>query len=146
MHGGLTCACNYKARIVSLLLPVVKIVSQLTKTQALSASAAAAAGESEQRRAPPASVPTLSRCANSPLGCSAWDYEVLPDDVSGLLKDCARQGKVNNIRFILDVWSWQRLHLACANGYVGLVRLLLSLSTTNVTSNGSGNLGSMSLR
>ncbi len=29
--GGITCACNYKARIVSLLLPAEKIVSKLTK-------------------------------------------------------------------------------------------------------------------
>ncbi len=74
------------------------------------------------------------------------DYEALPDDMSGLLYDCARQGKVNNIRFILDVWSRRQLHLACANGHVGLVRLLLSCGTTNVTSNGSGNPGSTSLR
>jgi hypothetical protein len=31
-HGGLTCACHYEARIVSLLLLAVKIVLQLTKT------------------------------------------------------------------------------------------------------------------
>jgi hypothetical protein len=30
--GGLTCACHYEARIVSLLLLAVKIVLQLTKT------------------------------------------------------------------------------------------------------------------
>jgi hypothetical protein len=113
---------------------------------ASSASAAAAAGESEQQRAPPAPVPPLSRCADSPLGCSASDYEALPDDVSGLLYDCARQGKVNDIRFILDVWSRRRLHLACANGHAGLVRLLLSRGTTNVASNGSGNPGSTSSR
>jgi hypothetical protein len=105
-----------------------------------------ALGESEQRRALPAPVPPLSLCANSPLGSSASDYEALPDDVSGLLYNCARQGKVNDIRFILDVWSWRRLHLACANGHAGLVRLLLSCSTMNVASNGSGNPGSTSLR
>ncbi len=91
-------------------------------------------------------MPPLSLCADFPLGCSASDYEALPDDVLGLLYDCARQGKVNDIRFILDVWSRRQLHLACANGYAGLVRLLLSRSTMNVTSNGSGNPGSMSLR
>jgi hypothetical protein len=146
--------CNYEARIVSLLLPAVKIVSKLTKTHhfdndtlicrtvqmsALLASATAATRESKQQQPPP-------RCTNSPLGCSALDYKVLPDDMSGLLYDCARQGKVNDIRFILDVWSWWRLHLACANGYVVLVRLLLSLNTMNVASNGSRNPGSTSLR
>ncbi len=105
-----------------------------------------ALGESEQRRALPAPVLPLSLCANSPLGCSASDYEALPDDVAGLLYDCARQGEVNDIRFILDVWSRQRLHLACANGHAGLVWLILSRSTMNVASNGSGNPGSMSLR
>jgi hypothetical protein len=105
-----------------------------------------ALGGSEQRRALPAPVPPLSLCANSPLGYSASDYEALPDDVSGLLYDCARQGEVNNIRFILDVWSRQRLHLACANGHARLVRLLLSCSTMNVTSKGSGNPGLTSLR
>ena len=84
--------------------------------------------------------------SDSPLGCFAPDYEVLPDDVSGLLYDCARQGKVKDIRFILDVWSRRRLHLVCANGHPGLVRLLLSRGTTNVTSNGSGNPGLTSLR
>ncbi len=91
-------------------------------------------------------MPTLSRCAGSPLGCSASDYEALPDDVSGLLYDCARQGEVNDIRFILDVWSRRRLHLACANGHAGLVRLLLSRGTTNFASNGSRNPVSTSLR
>ncbi len=57
----------------------------------------------------------------------------------GLLYDCARQGKVDNIQFILDVWCRRRLHLACANGHARLVWLLLSRGTTNVTSNGSGN-------
>ncbi len=85
-----------------------------------------ALGESEQRRALPAPVPPLSLCANFPLGCSASDYEALPDDLLGLLYDCARQGKVNNIRFVLDIWSWWQLHLACANGHAGLMRLLLS--------------------
>ncbi len=113
---------------------------------ALSASVAAAAGESKQQRAPPAPVLPLSQCANSPLGCSTSDYEALPDDVLGLLYKCARQGKVNDIRFILDVWSRQKLHLACANGYAGLVQLLLSRSTTNIASNGSRNPGSTSLR
>ncbi len=146
---------------MSLLLPTVKIVSQLTKTRhfdndtlicrtvqmpALLASAAAATGESKQQRAPPAPMLPLSQCADSPLGCSVLDYEALPDDVLGLLYDCARQGKVNNIRFILDVWSRRWLHLACANGYAGLVRLLLSCGTTNIASNGSGNPGSTSLR
>ncbi len=87
-----------------------------------------ALGKSEQQRALPAPVPPLSLCADSPLGCSTSDYEALP----GLLYDCARQGKVNDIRFILDVWFWWRLHLACANGHAGLVRLLLSRSTMNV--------------
>ncbi len=102
--------------------------------------------ESEQQRALPAPVPPLSLCADSPLGCSASDYEALPDDVLGLLYDCARQGKVNDVRFILDVWSRRQLHLACANGHAGLVQLLLFRSTMNVTSNGSGNPGSTSLR
>ncbi len=120
--------CNYEARIVGLLL-AVKIVLQLTKTHCfdngtlicrtvqMSASlppAATAAGESEQQHAPPAPVPTLSRCANSPLGCSVLDYEALPDDVSGLLYDCARQGKVNNIRFILDVSGPGGVSTLCA--------------------------------
>ncbi len=70
----------------------------------------------------------------------------LPDDVSGLLYDCARQGEVNNIWFILDVWSRRRLHLACANDHAGFVGLLLSPGTTNVVSNGSGNPGPTSLR
>jgi hypothetical protein len=70
----------------------------------------------------------------------------LPDDVSGLLYDCARQGEVNDIRFILDVWSRRRLHLACTNDHAGLVRLILSRGTTNVASNGSGNPGPTSLR
>ncbi len=102
-------------------------------------AAAAAAGESEQRHAPPAPAPPLSRCADSPLGCSASDYEALLADASGLLYDCARQGKVDDIRFILDVWSRRRLYLACANGHAGIVRLLLSRGTTNVASNGFGN-------
>ena len=105
-----------------------------------------ALGESEQRCALPAPAPPLSLCADSPLGCSASDYEALPDDVSELLYDCARQGEVNDIRFILDVWSRRRLHLACANDHAGLVRLLLSRGTTNVTSNGSENPGPTSLR
>ena len=105
-----------------------------------------ALGESEQQRALPAPVPPLYLCADFPLGCSASDYEALPDDVSGLLYDCARQGKVNDIRFILDVWFRRRLHLACANGHAGLMRLLLSCSTMNVTSNGSGNPGLTGLR
>jgi hypothetical protein len=67
------------------------------------------------------------------------DYEVLLADALGLLYNCARQGKVDDIRFILDVWSWCRLHLACANGHARLVWLLLSRGTTNVASNGSGN-------
>ncbi len=67
------------------------------------------------------------------------DYEALLADASGLLYDCARQGKVNNIQFILDVWSWRWLHLACANGHAGILQLLLSRGTTNVASNGSGN-------
>ncbi len=91
-------------------------------------------------------MPPLSQCANSSLGCSAPDYEAVPDDVLGLLYDCARQDEVNNIRFILDVWSRQRLHLACANGTLRLVRLLLSRGTTNVALNGSGNPGSTCLR
>ncbi len=86
---------------------------------ASSASATAAAGESEQRRAPPAPAPPLSRCANSLLGCSASDYEALLADASGLLYDCARQGEVDNICFILDVWSRRQLPLACANGHAG---------------------------
>jgi hypothetical protein len=102
--------------------------------------------ESEQRRALPAPVLPLSLCGDSLLGCSKLYHEALPDDVSGLLYDCARQGKVNNIRFILDVWSRQQLHLACANGHVGLVRLLLSRTTKNVASNGSRNPGLTSLR
>ena len=102
--------------------------------------------ESEQQCALPAPVPPLSLCAKFPLGCSASDYEALPDDVLGLLYDCARQGKVINVRFILDVWYQRQLHLACANGHAGLVRLLLSRSTMNVTSNGSGNPGLTSLR
>jgi hypothetical protein len=106
---------------------------------ALSASAATAARVSKQQRAHPAPTLPLSRCADSPLGCSALDYEVLLADASGLLYNCARQGKVDNMRFILDVWSQQRLHLACANGHTGLVWLLLSCGTTNVVSNGSGN-------
>ncbi len=106
---------------------------------ATSASAAAATGESEQRRAPPAPMPPLSRCTDSSLRCSASNYEALLADASGLLYDCGRQGKVDDIRFILDVWSRRRLHLACANGHAGLVRLLLSRGTTNVASNGSGN-------
>ncbi len=118
------------------LLPAVKISSQLTKAlhfddnyrtlicwtvqmSALSASAAAAAGESEQRRAPPAPAPPLSQCADSPLGCSVSDYEAHLADASGVLYDCARQGEVDDIRFILDVWSRRQLHLACANGHVG---------------------------
>ncbi len=105
-----------------------------------------ALGESEQRRALPAPMPPLSLCTNFPLGCSASDYEALPDDVLGLLYDYARRGEVNDIRFILDVWSRRQLHLACANGHAGLVRLLLSRSTMNVTSNGSGNPGLTSLR
>ncbi len=109
------------------------------------ASTAAIAGESKQRRAPPAPVPPLSQCANSPLGCSTSDYEALPDDVLGLLYNCARQGKVNDIRFIMDVWSQRWLHLACANGHAGLVQLLLSHGTMNIASNGSKNPGLMSL-
>jgi hypothetical protein len=64
---------------------------------------------------------------------------VLLADALWLLYNCARQGKVDNIRFIQDVWSWRRLHLACANSHAGLVRLLLSCGTTNDVSNGSGN-------
>jgi hypothetical protein len=105
-----------------------------------------ALGESKQRRALPAPMLPLSLCVDSPLGCSTSDYEALPDNMSGLLYDCARQGEVNDIRFILDVWSRRRLHLACANGHAGLVRLLLSHSTMNVTSNGSRNPGLTSLR
>jgi hypothetical protein len=60
-------------------------------------------------------------------------------DALGLLYNCARQGKVDHIRFIMDVWSWRRLHLACTNGHAGLVWLLLFHGTTNVTSNGFGN-------
>ena len=67
------------------------------------------------------------------------DYEALLTDASGLLYDCARHGKVDGIRFILDVWSRRRLHLACANGHAGLMWLLLSHGTTNVASNGSRN-------
>jgi hypothetical protein len=67
------------------------------------------------------------------------DYEALLADALGLLYDCARQGKVNNIQFILDVWSQRWLHLVCANGHAGLVWLLLSRGTTNVALNGSGN-------
>ncbi len=67
------------------------------------------------------------------------DYEELLADASGLLYNCARQGKVDDIRFILDVWSWRRLHLACVNCHAGIVWLLLSRGTTNVMSNGSGN-------
>ncbi len=119
---------------------------RMVQLSASLASAAAAAGESKQQRAPPAPVPPLSQCADSPLGCSPSHYEALLDDVSGLLYDCARQGKVNNIRFILDAWSRQRLHLACTNGHAGLMRLLLSCGTTNIVSNGSGNPGSTSLR
>ncbi len=106
---------------------------------ALSASAATAAGVSKQRCTPPAPAPPLSRCADSPLGCSASDYEVLLADTLGLLYNCTRQGKVDDMRFILDAWSRRRLYLACANGHTGLVWLLLSPSTTNVVSNGSGN-------
>jgi hypothetical protein len=64
---------------------------------------------------------------------------VLLADASGLLYNCARQGKVDAIWFILDIWSWQRLHLACANCHAGIVQLLLSRSNMNVTSNGSRN-------
>ena len=106
---------------------------------ALLASAAATAGGSEQQRAPPAPVPPLSQCANSPLGCSALGNQVLLADALGLLCNCTRQGKVDNIRFILDVWYWRRLHLACANGHAGLVQLLLSRGTTNVALNGYRN-------
>jgi hypothetical protein len=74
-----------------------------------------------------------------PLGCSASDCEALLADASGLLYNYARQGKVNDIRFILDVWSQWRLHLVCANGHAGIVRLLLSRGTANVMSNGSRN-------
>jgi hypothetical protein len=101
------------------------------------------------------SLLVVALVVGSVLGFVAWlsvwhvhqqDYEVLLADVSGLLYDCERQGKVNDIRFILDVWSRLRLHLACANGHAGLVRLLLSCGTTNVASNESGNPGSTSLR
>ncbi len=119
---------------------------QMSASLASTAAAADANGESEQRCAPPAPLPPLSQCNDSPLGCSALDYEALPDDALGLLYGCARQGKVNDIQFILDVWSWRRLHLACANGHAGLVRLLLSRGTTNVASNGSKNPGMTSLR
>jgi hypothetical protein len=74
-----------------------------------------------------------------PLGCSALDYEVLLANAPELLYECTRQGKVEDIWFILDIWSRQRLHLACANGHTGLVQLLLSRGTTNIASNGSGN-------
>jgi hypothetical protein len=47
------------------------------------------------------------------------DYEALLADVLGLLYNCATQGKVDNIRFIMDVWSRRWLHLACANGHAG---------------------------
>jgi hypothetical protein len=109
-------------------------------------SAAAATRESEQQPAPLAPALPLSQCTNSPLGCSALDYEALLADVLGLLYDCARQGKVNDIQFILHVWSWRRLHLVCANGHAGLVQLLLSHGTTNVASNGSRNPCLTSLR
>jgi hypothetical protein len=111
----------------------------MAQMSTLSASAATAAGVSKQRRAPPAPPLPLSQCANSPLGCSTLDYEALLADALGLLYNCTRRCKVDNIRFILDVWSRQRLHLACANGHTGLVQLLLSFSTTNVVSNGLGN-------
>jgi hypothetical protein len=62
-----------------------------------------ALGEFKQQHALPALMLPLSLCADSSLGCSTLDYEVLPDDMSGLLYNCARQGKVINIRFILDV-------------------------------------------
>jgi hypothetical protein len=88
---------------------------------------------------PPAPALSLSQCANSPFGCSALGCEVLLADALGLLYNCMRQGEVDDIRFILDVWSWRGLHLACANGHAGLVQLLLSRGTTNVASNGSGN-------
>jgi hypothetical protein len=103
------------------------------------ASATAAARESEQQRAPPfphaAPVPMFGL----PLGCLALDYEALLADVPGLLYKCARQGKVKDIWFILDIWPRQQLHLACTNGHAGLMRLLLSHGTTNIASNGSGN-------
>jgi hypothetical protein len=83
------------------------------------ASAATAATESKQQRAPPAPVPSLSQFAKSPIGCSAFDYEELLADALGLLYDCARQGKVDVIQVIVDVWSQRRLHLACANGHAG---------------------------
>jgi hypothetical protein len=79
---------------------------------ASSASATAATAESEQRHAPPTPVPPLSRCADPPLGCSASDYMALLADASGLcsvdearakLYDCARHGKVNACRAILDI-------------------------------------------
>ncbi len=47
----------------------------MVQMSALSASAATAAGESKQKWAPPAPVLPLSGCTNSPLGCSALDYD-----------------------------------------------------------------------
>ncbi len=73
------------------------------------------------------------------LGCSASDYMALLADASGLssanearakLYDCARHGEVDACRAILDVWSRRRLHIACANGHAGVVRLLLSRGAT----------------
>jgi hypothetical protein len=135
---------------VSLLLPAVKVISQLTKTNRFDCNIVLqSAGWCKCQRcwrlppplpgSPSNNVLPLSQCANSPLGCSASGYEVLLADTLGLLYDCARQDKVDNIRFILDVWSRQRLHLACTNGHAGLVRLLLSRGTTIIASNGSRN-------
>ncbi len=69
----------------------------------LLASASDATGESKQQRPPPAPAPPLSRCTDSLLGCSALGYELLLAGALKLLYDWARQGKVDNIRFILDV-------------------------------------------
>jgi hypothetical protein len=111
----------------------------MVQMSALSASAAAPIRESKQQHAPPVPMPPLSQCTNSPLRCSVLGYEVLLADAFGLLYDCVRQGEVDNIRFILDVWSWRWLYLACANGHARLVWLLLFHGTTNFASNGCEN-------
>ncbi len=86
---------------------------------ALSASAAAAAGESKQQRFPPAPVQPPYQCANPPHGCSASDYKAVLADVSGLssaevacteLYSCARHSKVDACQAILDIWSQAPSH------------------------------------
>ncbi len=47
-----------------------------------------------------------------------------------------RKGEVNDIRFILDVWSRRRLHLACANGHAGWTYVQSQMTQQTTDDNG----------